>query len=261
MTMKKNFIIAALMLFVSLTASAQYKPFNFGLKFGPNMQWAGSSTKTVKNDKVKAGFNLGFVAEFYFVENYAIETGINLDFLRNRYIYEEARMVPDRITGLNIDSITGEVNRTMRGTYVEIPVMLKMRTNEFGDWRFFGEIGASIGVRCKVSAKDIFTYDILDDEYTYPKDEKEAEFINVREQYNPVTVKYIIAGGAEYAINGDTRAFARLIFNGNILNAMSLKYKRNSFGDEPNNYKYERLENDRLDVHAYGIGIEFGIMF
>lgn len=259
--MKKSFIIAAIMLFATLTATAQYKDFYFGLKTGTDLQWAGSSTKTVHNDKVKMGYNIGFVAEYYFVENYAIEFGLNLNLLRNRYDYEEARVVPDQVVGVNIDSVWGNVNRTMRGTYVELPIMLKMRTNEFGDWRFFGEVGASVGVRCKASAKDLFTYKVGNGDFYYPANTDDTEFINVTKEYNPLTVKYIIAGGAEYSINGNTRVFARIIFNGNFLNALSLSYKKNSYGDEPIHYNYDRLKKDRLDVHPYSIGIDLGIMF
>ena len=280
--MKKSFIIATLMLFATLTASAQYKDFYFGLKTGTDLQWVGSSTKTVHNDKVKMGFNVGFVAEYYFVENYALEFGLNLNLLRNRYEYEEERVTLLNIAhpaavGLpsNIDTLWGEVNRTVRGTYFEIPLMLKMRTNEFGDWRFFGEVGFSVGVRAKVSAKDIFEYDdednpelkplhTIDPSYSwqYPQDDNDAKFVNVTKQYNPITAKYIIAGGAEYSINGTTRAFARLVFSGNMLNNLSLKYKKKSFGEGPNvPYEFERLEKDRLDVHPYSLGLEIGIMF
>ncbi len=274
--MKKNFIIAAIMLFATLTATAQYKDFYFGLKTGTDLQWAGSSTKTVHNDKVKMGYNIGFVAEYYFVENYAIEFGLNLNLLRNRYDYEEARKVnldienPALYNLVNpVDSIWGNVNRTMRGTYVELPIMLKMRTNEFGDWRFFGEVGAAVGVRCKASAKDVFTYtpkgnpvlSLLDNkEYSDPADSDDAVFTNVTRQYNPLAVKYIIAGGAEYSINGNTRVFARIIFNGNFLNALSLSYAKGDT-EKDKNKTYDYIRPAKLDVHPYSIGIDLGIMF
>ena len=273
--MKKNLIIAAIMLFATMTASAQYKDFYFGLKFGPHIDWAGSSTKTVDNDKVKMGFNFGFVGEYYFVENYALEFGLNLDFLRNRYEYDEARQVnlnidnPALYSLVNpVDSIWGTVNRTMRGTYVEIPIMLKMRTNEFGDWRFFGEVGLAVGVRAKASAKDVFTYNIkgnpvltplspLEDQQYIDKSEK---FANVTSQYNLFTLKYIVAGGAEYSINGSTRAFARIIFNGNILNNLSASYAKGDT-EKDKNKVYDYIRPEKLDVHPYSIGLELGIMF
>lgn len=257
--MKKSFIIAAIMLFATLTATAQYKDFYFGLKTGTDLQWAGSSTKTVHNDKVKMGYNIGFVAEYYFVENYAIEFGLNLNLLRNRYDYEEARVIPDQVLNVNVDSVWGNVNRTMRGTYVELPIMLKMRTNEFGDWRFFGEVGASVGVRCKASAKDLFTYKVGNGDFYYPANTEDAKFTNVSKEYNILAVKYIIAGGAEYSINGNTRAFARIIFNGNFLNALSRGYAMKDEKDRNNTYDYVRPE--KLDVHPYSIGIDLGIMF
>ena len=77
--MKKSLLIVGLLMAMSLTASAQYKGFSFGFKVGPSFDWTGSKTGAAINERTKTGFDVGLVAEYYFAENYAIVTGINVD--------------------------------------------------------------------------------------------------------------------------------------------------------------------------------------
>ena len=42
--MKKNLLLAGLLLAMTLSVSAQYKGFSFGFKLGPGFDWVGSTT-------------------------------------------------------------------------------------------------------------------------------------------------------------------------------------------------------------------------
>ena len=96
--MKKNLLIIGLLMAMSLTVSAQNNGFAFGFKLGPNFGWTGSTTGAAVSEGARTGFDMGVVAEYYFAENYAIVTGVNVGFLGGHYSFTNGRM--DTITGL-----------------------------------------------------------------------------------------------------------------------------------------------------------------
>ena len=57
--MKKSFLLAIVMLVLSVSASAQYNGFAFGVKLGPAFDWAGSKTNTIHNEGTRMGFRMG----------------------------------------------------------------------------------------------------------------------------------------------------------------------------------------------------------
>lgn len=250
--MKKKLLFVGLMLAVSLTASAQYKGFSFGFKLGPNWGWTGSTTGAAISDGSRAGLDLGVVAEYYFANNYALVSGINVGFMGGKYLFENARMVTD---SLNPDGYLEKygVNRIFKTTLYEIPLMLKMVTNELGDApiRIYAQVGGGIGFAQKVKVKDAIPADHIDFPNQWGVTDK--EFSNIR-----VSLK--IGGGAQYALDETTRLFAGVYFSHDLLNNI------NSIS--PNYYRYyivnrEKLgERDtKLNMIQNRIGIEFGILF
>ena len=155
--MKKSLLIVGLLLAMSLTASAQYKGFSFGFKLGPTFDWTGSKTGTAINQGTKTGFDLGVVAEYYFAENYAIVTGVNVDFVKGHYSFDDMRNISA------IDSITdyqlGTIDRQFKTTIYEIPLMLKMVTPELGGLplRAYAQVGGAFGYTQRVKVMDTFT--------------------------------------------------------------------------------------------------------
>lgn len=252
--MKKSLLIVGLMLAMSLTMSAQESVFAFGFKFGPSFDWTGSKTSTALNQGVKTGFDLGVVAEYYFAENYAIVTGVNVDFLRGQYNYEDMRNISaiDTITDYQL----GTVGRQFKSTVYEIPLMLKMVTPELGNLplRAFAQVGGAFGYTQRVKVQDTFTLgDINDDEYRVTDGE-----------YNPFHASLRIGAGAEYALIESTRVFAGIYFSHDFLNNISSggqgllnsNYRKYYNGDK----NLGEREHD-LSLLQNRIGIEFGILF
>ena len=143
--MKKSLLFVGLMLAMSLTMSAQNNGFAFGFKFGPGFDWTGSTTGAAVNEGMRTGFGVGVVAEYYFAENYAIVSGINVNMNRGHYSFENAR------NAMGADSVAFvekyNVDRMYKATVYEIPLMLKMMTNELGNLplRAYAQVGGGIG--------------------------------------------------------------------------------------------------------------------
>lgn len=250
--MKKNLLLIGLMLALSLTASAQYRGFAFGFKVGPSFDWTGSKTGAAVNQGVKTGCDLGLVAEYYFAENYAIVTGVNVNFLKGHYSFEDMRNIS------TIDTVSdyqlGTIDRQFKTTIYEIPLMLKMVTPQLGNLplRAYAQVGGAFGYTQRVKVMDAFTLgDLNDNNYRATDGE-----------YNPFHASLRIGTGAEYTLLESTRVFAGVYFSHDFLNSIS----RGALVS--NNYeKYycgERSLGERpqkLNVLQNRVGVEFGIFF
>ena len=248
--MKKNLLFIGLLLAMSLTASAQYKGFSFGFKVGPNFGWTGSTTGAAVSEGTRMGCDLGVVAEYYFADNYAIVTGVNVNFLGGHYSFDNGRMV-------EVDSVqvfqTYPVDRVFKTTVYEVPLMLKMVTNQFGSLpiRYYAQVGGGIGYNHKVMVKDAIDGAAAPDKWG----KSNNEFSNLR-----ATLKF--GAGAQYAIDESLRVFAGLYFSHdfiNNINYISPNYCGNYYDAEGNKLDVKR--DPKLNLLHNRFGLEVGILF
>lgn len=255
--MKKNLLFVALLLGLSLSASAQYKGFSFGFKLGPSFDWVGSKTGAAINQGTKTGFDLGLVAEYYFAENYAIVTGVSVDFLKGEYGFDDKRNIS------LIDSIPdyqlGTVEREFKTTVYEIPLMLKMVTPQIGNipLHAYAQVGGAFGYTQNVKVKDDFDITGLD------LDMDDETYRATKGEYNPFHASLRIGAGAEYTLLETTRVFAGIYFSHDFLNSIST----GGAGITSNYVKYYNGDKNlgerdlKLNVLQNRIGIEMGIFF
>lgn len=248
--MKKNLLFIGLMLALSLTASAQNDGFAFGFKVGPNMGWTGSTTDAAIREGSRVGFDLGVIAEFYFAENYAISTGVNVGLMGGHYSFDKGQMVTDSL-GSHINPCF--VDRVYKSTLYEIPIMLKMVTNELGNTpvRVYAQVGAGLGlVPQKVRVKDAINGNATSDKW---------EITN--KEYSLFRTSLKIAAGAQYSLDESTRLFAGFYFSHDFLNNIN-HISPNYAG----NYYDENGENigdrdTKLNVLQNRLGFEVGVLF
>lgn len=249
--MKKSLLIVGLLMAMTLTASAQYKGFSFGFKVGPSFDWTGSKTGAAINERTKTGFDVGLVAEYYFAENYAIVTGINVDFVNGQYKFDDMRNVSvDTINDFQL----GTVDRKFKTTIYEIPLMLKLVTPELGNLplRAYAQVGGAFGYTQRVKVMDTFTLGEIND----------TDYRATDGEYNPFHASLRIGAGAEYTLLETTRVFAGIYFSHDFLNSISRgalvtsNYEKYYAGNK------DLGERDlKLNVLQNRIGIEVGVFF
>lgn len=130
-------------------ANAQYKAFSFGFKAAPGIGWIRSDTKGY-NTGSSMCFSWGFVSEFNITENHSIATGINFQFVNGKLTYPDVRRI-------NAADEAVVVSRKQRVKYLQIPLTLKMRTEEMNNMRFFGQFGLGTGFRLNATGKDEYS--------------------------------------------------------------------------------------------------------
>lgn len=145
----KKILLAALFISSSLLVFAQdqedtFKGFKLGLTAHPNFGWIKSDIKNVKSNGLRAGFTYGLVGDFNFAQNYAFSTGLLLTTINGQ--------TEDQSTAL---PASGE-QRIYKLQYIEIPLKIKLSTNEDNGLRYYGEfgLGNAINVRAKQDIKN-----------------------------------------------------------------------------------------------------------
>jgi hypothetical protein len=144
--------ISLMMIFVFLTslANAQddFRKFKFGLKASPNLSWFKPDQSEFLNDGVRFRFSYGLVTEFAFGNNYSFLTGVEMLSTGGGLNFE----------GNGFYEAGGEYfklnKRNYTLNYVNIPLSLKMTTNEVGFMRYFATFGVDLGTRTRARAKD-----------------------------------------------------------------------------------------------------------
>lgn len=141
------FIISLFLLSTSKTY-AQYdyfdKNMSFGLVFNPNMSFLSYGDSDRFDGKSQIGYAYGLVADFGFARNYYFSTGLTINTLFS-----------ERKTGLTAaesNDPTLLLSRAYRLQYAEVPLSIKLKTNEGNLGRFYGQFGFTAGV--KVSGKE-----------------------------------------------------------------------------------------------------------
>ena len=166
--------------------------------------WTGNGAKT--------GFSWGFIAEKNFTENYSLASGFNMLFNGGKLKFPT-----------EIDGVSGTMYRNYFLKYIEIPVTLKMRTNDMNGIRYFGRFGLGTAFKIGSKAEDKFTTTTGTTTTSTKKNYDKASFL--RESL-------IVGMGGEYELSGGPRLGLELTFNNgftNILTESGQKATPNSF--------------------------------
>jgi hypothetical protein len=127
--MKRNLIILTVLMLFSFTMKAQdkAKPFNFSFRMGPNLSWMKSNSEAVNKDGSILGFSWGALCEFPIQNNYAFVSGFNINFAGGKIDYQGLKQGTPVL-----------INERYSLKYLEMPLMLKIKTNEVNGILFYG---------------------------------------------------------------------------------------------------------------------------
>ncbi len=151
--MKKKFYILLLAMIVSFAANAQRFEYQLGLKGGLGASFLSTNAENVTAKDPGLCYKFGFTGIKYFGENYGFTTGFTIMGSNMGYKYT----VTDTL------NVTSTYSRTISNTYLQIPLLLKMKTETFADkFCVFGEIGYGLNIMASNNERG-------DDKHTYRK--------------------------------------------------------------------------------------------
>jgi hypothetical protein len=253
--MKKTLLIGSLFLF-SISSFAQ-KDFQLGLRVAPNIGWIKPETKDVESDGLKFGFNYGIVGDFNIADNYSISTGINFVNIGGKLIMPDVKEISTSGSGGTTTTTEfGKTTADIRLKYIEIPITLKLKTNEIGYMKYFGQFGLGLGINYDAQA---------DEEFDYPTNNGSSisfEEEDYGDEINLIRGSLIVGLGAEYNLSGNTSLIFGLTFNNGFTNIMSEKtYQADGNGNAANvNGTGAQKDRSLKAVNNYLL-FNFGVLF
>jgi len=186
---------------------AQYKPILFGLRVGINNGWIKPDTEGFESEGVQVGFTWGFISEFFFMENYAIITGFNVNFNGGKLGYPYQMEI-----GNDTVMTQGRLYRKYNLKYIQIPLCLKMQTDISEKLRIFGKIGIGTAFNLSAKATDEFSYEGGTE--SYPKKDIKDDVSLMRESL-------IVGGGIEWKLKGSTAIIVDLTYDNEFNNLLT----------------------------------------
>jgi len=233
-----------------------YKNIRLGLYIAPTSSWMRPTANqddagnyNVSNNGSIVGFMYGLMAEFYFAENYAITTGLQVNHTGGQIL---ATSVSDNTS----DNQVRTADFTYHLQYLEIPLNVKLRTYGLGTTglRVFGQVGLTAGFN--IGKKVDYTVNYYDhDAGTLETATGDHVKLTGTLTTAPVMLQMNLGAGIEYPVGNGMALYAGLFFNNGFLpdatnpdkyDAGRLGYK-GSFKDG----------NTRLNNLALRVGIYF----
>ena len=192
--MKNKFLIVLTIAILSANiTNAQEQKFHFGLKVAPTIAWMKPDTKDLNKDGSKLGFTYGLMGESNFASNYALTYGLQVTYRGGILNYESA-------------AFSTRTSYVLK--YVELPIGIKMKTNEFNRYRYFGQFGLVPGLN--LSAKT-----------NTEKGSITESNIESKANITDINMSMMIALGAEYTISGSTTFLVSLEFNNGFVDVLA----------------------------------------
>lgn len=220
----KNILIAVFFSFFFLSLSAQtqesagihgYKKNRFAFLLSPQISWMRPDHIDVDANGSVFGFNLGLAYNRFFEKNYAFSTGLFFNAAGGKLTYSDS-------TYANVGGEIIEVtDLDYKLKYVDIPLGLKLMTNDFRRTRFFMDVGLDM----------MFNFKARNDDGK-----------SLSEEVKLFNSGFYVGGGVEYSVGGSTYLIFGLRYDG-------------GFTDVTDNYTIEDKTNmNRLEFR-------FGVVF
>lgn len=197
------------------------KEYRFSVSATPLISWMSPDSRNISSKGSRVGIGGGLFVEKNISRNVGFGAGLHITQMGGKIGYDS--LVPNDKSG---DSYTN-VEYTYKIRYVEIPALVRLRTDEFGYNRVYFEAGFAFDFLWRARA------DINQNVFTNAKggsedrniNEDRADFEASRSVVNEDDILFmripIIAGaGWEYALSQNTVFFAGLRYNAGLLNVM-----------------------------------------
>ncbi len=198
--MKKT-VFALLIAFTTVTTFAQdASQLRLGLTAHPTFGFL--KVENGKGNGLSTGFTYGLIGDFEFAENYWFATGLTVTSINGSGTilnYEPYHL-------LSSSTNPAEYDVKFKMQYLQIPLTIKLKTDESDNLKWFGQFGLTTDFR--ISAKQ----DVEQGNTTLADDVKATSNTNF------FRAGMVIGGGAEYRISGKTSLVGGISYNNGLTN-------------------------------------------
>jgi hypothetical protein len=206
----KTIIIAALIIFFNVETNAQSLPepyygFRLGLTAHPTFGMI--KAEEGKGNGTNLGFAYGLMADFNFAENYSFNTGITVTTINGKST--ELNAMPYHAVVSSTAPIAYDLKYKMQ--YIEIPLVLKLKTSKIGAIRWFGQFGLANDFQIKARQDAKNANGVL------------ADNVNSADWTRFYRAGLIIGGGGEFELDEHTSLMGGISLNNGLTNITESK--------------------------------------
>lgn len=200
--MMKHFWLTCLLV-AGLVSSLTAQQFRFGLTASPQFAFSKSNDQAVDQDGIKLGLEYGLLIDYSLDMNqrYAFHTGIIHSLTGANIVYN---------TVDSSGTITNTRSQNLKFQYINIPLSMRLRTNEIGYITYWGQFGVTPGIL--VSGR----YDEAENGTSTVTNEKLDGAV-------PVNLSLTLGGGIEYSLGGASSLLLGLQYNNGFTNVYNDK--------------------------------------
>ncbi len=234
--MKKSIFIALALCISAFSQAQDFSPWKIAVHVDPNVSWMKPLNNQIEHSGTQMKFGFGIAVDKMFTENYAFGTGMNILSTGGRlsYLYHD-KYKKDGAS--ESTEVIVDLKRTYSLKYLEIPLTLKLRTNEIGYMTYWAQFGVGLGFNIGAKADDemVFRkeyYVVKDNPETPEVDEssrgwrdsginsRKLEDSEVRDDIALFRTSLIVAAGIEYNLSGNASIVGGITFNNGFNNVL-----------------------------------------
>lgn len=200
-------LLTVILIMLAINSFAQHKAFQMGFKGALNLGWFATDATGYKGEGANFGGSWGFTADIFLMDNYSFTTGFDLIYLNSTISYPDQK--PHDESAVMIDGIS---TRKYKTKYIELPLVLTMKTNKIGNLKYFGQVGFGMGFLVSAKADEEF----IADEIAFTS----SETVNAYRDLQPTRQSLIIGLGTEIPIQGSTYLRTGIKFDNAFVNVL-----------------------------------------
>ncbi|MBI1184949.1 outer membrane beta-barrel protein [bacterium] len=251
--MKKHLLLIVLAS-LAINLFAQDKKFSLGFAANPNIGWISGEDLDntdhvdIMTNGARLGFSYGLMGEIHFTENYHLALGINHVFTGGKFsgVNTSAQPFP---TASNPYVYSGVKYDPVKLSYLHIPALIRLKTNEIGYIRYFGNIGFAMDFALNGKTKVS-----LDGTEYNPDNGSLHDFTgktyatDVRYKPGFINPYFVVGLGGQYSLGGNSRIHMGIDYNAGLGSILS----------KTETEKYSNLFQNARFVNSY-ISLNVGI--
>jgi len=217
----RRILLTTLILGAILSIQAQSR-VKFNVQVDPQFAWFNSDDDAVKPNGSIFHMQVGLQMDYFFAENYAFALGVGINNLGGNLLYSDSTEFSSKGEALLVEP--GQSVK-MNLQYIDIPIGLKLKTEELGYATFFLQLGFNpmININAKASTDD----GAMDKE-------------DIRENIHLFNLGYHAGIGVEYKLGGSTALVGGLRWSAGLTDVS---------------------DNDRANVKTNVLTIHIGVLF
>ncbi len=254
-------IIAICLIFNSVDAQDD-RPVRIAFAIQPASSWFVPEGDILENDASRFAFSYGIITDFTIAgnANYGFSTGILINsqggtLTNSMYHDGTTTMFNKGDSTTTLLNEFAESTETYKLQYLDIPLTLKLRTNEIGNFTYYGQFGLDLSFNIK-ARQDI--------DYKFPSEpEISEEDLNISDDISLFRTALQVGGGVEFNISGDTYLVGGIVWNNGLTNIFNDKnsIKATADGDPEFTDNDSLREGDKIKATSNYLGLTLGVFF